>query len=276
MGDRSVLVTGAARGIGRATCEAFAFAGWTVFAGVRDPAALEPFPIDTVRVVELDVTAPATISTAVAQATEAGALECLVNNAGYALFGAVEEADLAEARAMFDTNLFGALAVTQAIVPGMREAGGGTIVNVSSIAARITAPLFGIYYASKYALRSVSEALAMEGAPHGIRVAMIEPGMVDTEFSQSAQRSGPAASGEGPYGQLAGELVAGFRSWRGRVNTPSAEVAESILAAANGAGAFHMLVGDDSRELASLRANSDDEQMLQHVREYLGLDSLLS
>jgi NAD(P)-dependent dehydrogenase (short-subunit alcohol dehydrogenase family) len=157
----------------------------------------------------------------------------------------------------------------------MREAGEGVIVNVSSIAARITAPLFGIYYASKYALRSMSEALALEGAPHGIRVAMIEPGMVDTGFSQAVRRTGPASRGEGPYGELAGELIGGFRRWRERLNTPPAEVAEAVVAAASGDGSFHMPVGDDARELAKMRAASDDEQTLREVRDFLGLESLL-
>jgi NAD(P)-dependent dehydrogenase (short-subunit alcohol dehydrogenase family) len=273
MQERSVLVTGAARGIGRAACEAFAREGWRVFAGVRSPVDLEPFAAEGVAVVELDVTDPATIASAVAQATPSGPLSCLVNNAGYAVFGAIEEADLDEARAMFETNLFGALAVTQAVLPGMRAAGGGVVVNVSSIAARITAPLFGLYYASKYALRSTSEALAMEGARHGIRVAMIEPGMVDTGFSQAARRTGPAAEGKGPYGALAGELIAGFRRWRGRVNTDPSEVAAAIVAAASGDRVFHVPVGDDARELARMRAESDDEQTLQGVIDYLGLDS---
>lgn len=274
MHERSVLVTGAARGIGRATCESFSRAGWEVFAGVRNVPALEPFVAADIAVVELDVTDPVTIAAAVERATARGSLDCLVNNAGYAVFGAVEEVDLDAARAMFETNFFGALAVTQAVLPGMRAAGGGVVVNVSSIAARVTAPLFGVYYASKYALRSVSEALAMEGASHGIRVAMIEPGMVDTGFSQAAHRSGAASRGEGPYGGLAGELIAGFRGWRERQNTDPAEVADAIVVAAEDDGAFHVPVGDDSRELARMRADSDDEQTLRRVGEYLGLDSL--
>jgi len=274
MHERSVLVTGAARGIGRATCESLARAGWEVFAGVRNLSALEPFEATGITVVELDVTDSATIAAAVERASERRSLDCLVNNAGYAVFGAIEEADLDEARAMFETNFFGALAVTQAVLPGMRGSGGGVVVNVSSIAARVTAPLFGIYYASKYALRSVSEALAMEGAPHGIRVAMIEPGMVDTGFSQAVRRAGPASEGHGPYGELAAELVAGFRRWRERLNTDPHEVAAAIVAAAEGDGAFHVPVGHDSRELAQMRADSDDEQTLRRVGEYLGLESL--
>ena len=269
-----MLVTGASRGIGRAASIALARAGWTVHAGVRDISALDPFDDPGIAVVELDVTVPESVETAVAACTARAPLGCLVNNAGYAVFSAIEEVDLDAARAMFDTNFFGALAVTRATLPGMRAAGGGVVVNVSSIAARITAPLFGVYYASKYALRSVSEALAMEGGPHGIRVAMIEPGMVDTGFSDAVRRIGPAARGEGPYGRLAGELVAGFRGWRAEVNTDPAEVAAAIVEAAEGRGPFHLPVGQDALRLAGIRADNDDEETLRAVIDFLGLESL--
>ena len=137
---RTVLVTGASRGIGQATADAFVEAGWRVVAGMRDPAGATDAPGRDV--VRLDVTDPASVRDAVGAAHEiaGGALDCVVNNAGWALFGAVEDVDLAIARREFETNLFGALAVIQAALPAMRRAGSGVVVGVSSLAGRIPVP----------------------------------------------------------------------------------------------------------------------------------------
>jgi NAD(P)-dependent dehydrogenase (short-subunit alcohol dehydrogenase family) len=270
------LVTGASRGIGRATCIALADAGWRVIAGVRDQAAAaDAFAgragIETVR---LDVTDEASIADAIGVARAAGGLDLLVNNAGYALFAVVEEADLDEVRAMFETNFFGALATTQAALPLLRE-GGGLVVNVTSLGARATSPVTGLYAATKAALRSTSEALAMEGAAHGVRVVMVEPGMVDTEFPQATRRSGPAASGEGPYAPLAGELIASFRRWREQHPTPPEAVADAIVAAVAAEDPpFHLPVGEDAVRMSDLRRQVSDGQYLMLVAEFLGLDSL--
>ncbi len=143
----TVLVTGAGRGVGRATIEAFAAAGWSAVAGVRDPAAAEEAygGRDGVHVVRLDVTDPDSVTAGVreAEVVAGGALACLVSNAGYAVMGAVEEVDMDEVRAMFDTNFFGAARVIQAAVPAMREAGSGSVVMVSSVGAHIANPLVG-------------------------------------------------------------------------------------------------------------------------------------
>ena len=204
-----MLVTGAARGVGRATVHAFLGAGWRVVAGVRDVAAaregLGAHP--GLEVVPMDVTDAAAVRAGVARAEElaGGAVGCLVLNAGYALMGAVEDADLDEARAMFDTDLFGAARVAQAAVPAMREAGRGCVVVVSSISARQAIPLLGYYQAAKAGLSALAESLSIEMRPFGVRVALLEPGAIATEFAMSTRRTGAAPRGEGPYaGVLAG------------------------------------------------------------------------
>ena len=157
-GEPTALVTGAGRGIGRACAQAFRDQGWRAVAGVRDVAAAEQAYAGTgVLVVRLDVADPASVAEGVAAAERhaGGALACLVSNAAYGVLGAVEEVDLAEVRAMFETNVFGAAAVVQGVVPGMRAAGGGSVVFVSSIGARFANPLLGMYHASKYALAAI-------------------------------------------------------------------------------------------------------------------------
>lgn len=277
MSHRTALVTGASRGIGKATCLALADAGWHVVAGVRDlDAGRESFGhLPHVRTVALDVTDRKSIDDAVAQTAAAGPLDCLVNNAGYAMFAAIEEADLDEARAMFETNLFGALAATQAAMPLLRESR-GVVVNVSSIGARATSPFIGMYLATKAAMRSTSEALAIEAAPHGVSVVMIEPGMVATEFPQATRRSGAATHGEGPYAAGVGDLIQAFGRWRERNLTSAEEVATAIVEALKQSPPpFMVPVGGDAEQLAALRAESTDREMLEGAVEFLGLSTEL-
>jgi NAD(P)-dependent dehydrogenase (short-subunit alcohol dehydrogenase family) len=273
----TVLVTGAGRGIGHAVALAFHDAGWRVVAGVRDVAAAEEaYAGRDVAIARLDVTDPASVAegVAAAEARAGGALGCLVSNAGYAVLGAVEDADLDEARAMFETNFFGAAAVVQRVVPGMREAGGGSVVFVSSIGARISNPLVGMYHASKYALSAMAEALAVEGRPFGVRVACVEPGMVDTDFPRATRATGRAGRGEGPYAPLLTGLREGFGEWRRRHPTSPEEVARAVLqAATDPASPFRVPVGDDSRLLAEMRRRSrDDSEFHEDLLGFLGLD----
>jgi len=274
----TVLVTGAGRGVGRATIEAFAAAGWSAVAGVRDPAAAEEAygGRDGVHVVRLDVTDPDSVTGGVreAEAVAGGALACLVSNAGYAVMGAVEEVDMDEVRAMFDTNFFGAARVIQAAVPAMREAGSGSVVMVSSVGAHIANPLVGLYHASKYALLGMTEALAYELRPFGVRVMSVEPGMINTDFSKATRRTGAAATGEGPYGPLSAKMRDGYGRWRALYPTDADEVAREVLAAAEDPDAtFQRLVGRDAEVLMGLRAaaGSDHQAWERAQGEFLGM-----
>lgn len=274
----TVLVTGAGRGIGRAVCEAFADAGWRVVAGVRDTEAARAAYAgrDAVTVTRLDVTDPASVAAGVAAAEEVagGALACLVSNAGYAVLGAVEEVDLAEVRTMFETNLFGAAAVVQRALPAMREAGAGALVFVSSIGARLSNPLVGMYHASKYGMSAMAEALAVETRPFGIRVHTVEPGMVDTDFPRATRPTGAVSRGEGPYAPLLAEVRRGFAAWRARESCGPEDVARAVLRAATDPGApFRIPVGSDAERLAALReATPDDHRFHDELVEFLQLD----
>lgn len=264
----SVLVTGAGRGIGRAVVEIFDHAGWIVTAGVRDVAAAEEAFAgrERVRVVPLDVSDHDQIRAGVAEAERhaGGALTSVVSNAGYAVLGAVEDADLAEVRRMFDVNFFGAAAVLQAALPAMREERRGSVVIVSSIGARISNPLLGMYHASKYALSAMAEALAVEVRPFGIHVAAIEPGMVDTDFPKATRPTGAVARGEGPYVPLLAELRGGFQAWRARNPTPAEFIAAQVLVAAESPdGPFRVPVGEDAQLLGRARETAPDDDAWQ-------------
>jgi NAD(P)-dependent dehydrogenase (short-subunit alcohol dehydrogenase family) len=226
-------------------------------------------------VVPLDVTDAGQVraGVAAAEAHAGGALACVVNNAAYAVLGAQEDTDLDEARAMFETNLFGPAAVTQAALPAMRAAGAGVVVNVSSVGARLANPLLGFYHATKYGLVALSEALAVECAPFGIRVAMVEPGMVDTDFPRAVRATGSVAAGEGPYAPLLLELRRGFRRWRERhATTPEEVAAEIVRVALDPAAPFRLPVGADAEELTRARQARGDEAFREALLDYLELD----
>jgi NAD(P)-dependent dehydrogenase (short-subunit alcohol dehydrogenase family) len=235
---RSVLITGASRGIGRATAEAFAGAGWCVIGAVRDPDSVEPFPGRAVALVPLDLSDAAQIAPAVERAQEiaGGPLGCVVNNAGWALFGAVDDVGLELARAQFEINLFGALAVLQAALPAMRRAGRGTVVAVSTLSGRIPVPLFSMYSASKLALAATCEALSLELASEGIRAIVVEAGVVRTEFAHATRISGSAGAPAGTHAQTRERVLGALRGAREEHGIPPARVAEAILGAAGDPG----------------------------------------
>jgi len=181
---KTVLITGASSGIGRAAAYLMAERGWQVAAGCRDQTALREWAAPPERVVvSLDVTDPKSVAAAVRTAEERfGGIDVLVNNAGYGVFGALEGATPEQVELQFRTNLFGVISLIQQVMPGMRRRGKGTIINVSSIGGRMTAPFASLYHASKFAIEGLSESFRHEAALHGILLKLIEPGHFKTGF----------------------------------------------------------------------------------------------
>jgi NAD(P)-dependent dehydrogenase (short-subunit alcohol dehydrogenase family) len=185
-----VLITGCSSGIGRAAALSLHQAGFTVYATARRTEALADLSDRGLRALALDVTDEESMTTAVATvAAEAGPVGVLINNAGYGLYGPVEQLPMAEIRRQFETNFFGLVRLTQLVLPGMRRQGRGRILNVSSMGGRITLPGGAFYHASKYAVEALSDALRMEVAPFGIDVVLIEPGPVKTPWNDVAAGS---------------------------------------------------------------------------------------
>ena len=190
--EQSILITGATSGIGRDAALRLAGAGHVVLAGGRRRDALAGLAAESRGRIEplvLDVTEPASVEAArelVERRTGGRGLDVLVNNAGYALPGPLEALAEADLRGLFDTNLFGLLAVTRAFLPAMRERGLGRVVNVGSIMGRVAMPLLGAYNASKHAVAAVTDTLRMELAPFGVSVVLVEPGALRTGFAARA------------------------------------------------------------------------------------------
>lgn len=199
--SRTILITGCSTGIGRATALEAARRGHRVWATARDTADLRDLESSGIRTAPLDVTDPASIREAVRAALgEGGAIDALVNNAGYAQYGAAEDVSREEWRRQFDVNFFGAIECARAVLPAMRDARRGTIVNVSSVGGKIAIPFAAPYCASKHALEGFSDALRVEVAPFGIRVVVVEPGPIETRFDERARAAvAKYLDGSGPY-----------------------------------------------------------------------------
>ena len=195
---RSVLVTGANSGIGLVTCLELARAGYDVVGSVRSAAKgelVQRAAADkgvTVRTVELDVDDPASCEAGLKsfEALTGAGPWALINNAGYAQTGAIEDVSDELARRQFETNVFAPMRLSRLVLPGMRERGEGRIVNVSSVAGRLSTPLMGWYSASKHALEALTDALRIEVQQDGIRVMLIEPGMFGTDIWSAAKEGG--------------------------------------------------------------------------------------
>src|SRR5262245_37441474 len=182
-----VLITGCSSGIGAATAVRLAAAGWTVYATARRPETLTDLARVGCRTLALDVTDEASMRAAVGVIEhEHGSVGALVNNAGYSQSGAVETIPMDRVRAQFETNVFGLIRLTQLVLPAMRRTRAGRIVNLSSMGGKLVFPGGGIYHATKYAIEALSDALRFEVRGFGIRVVLVEPGLIRTPFSERA------------------------------------------------------------------------------------------
>jgi NAD(P)-dependent dehydrogenase (short-subunit alcohol dehydrogenase family) len=197
--SKAVLITGCSSGIGWATAENLANVGWRVYATARKVEAIAPLEESGCKLMPLDVTDDESMVSAVEEVERReGAVGALVNNAGYSQSGAVEAVPLDKIRRQFETNVFGLVRMCQLVLPGMRRQGYGRIVNVSSMGGKLTFPGGGYYHASKHAVEAISDALRFEVEGFGVKVSVIEPGLIRTGFADTAVGSidGPE---DGPY-----------------------------------------------------------------------------
>ncbi len=181
---KTIFITGASSGIGRAAVELFAQKGWQVAATMRSPEKEQSLQsLENVRLFRLDVTRPETITEALESALKAfGNVDVLVNNAGYGAVGIFEKSDPGQIQKQFDTNVFGLMNVTRAFLPHFRKQKAGRIINISSVGGRITFPVYSVYHATKWAVEGFSESLQFELRPFNIKVKLVEPAAIKTDF----------------------------------------------------------------------------------------------
>jgi NAD(P)-dependent dehydrogenase (short-subunit alcohol dehydrogenase family) len=265
-GDRQkvAIVTGSSSGIGYATSLMLARKGFYTYASVRNinkSASLESIANAErlpLKLIQLDVTDDSSVKDAVEKIVlEKGRIDVLVNNAGYGLFGAFEDLSLDEIKAQFETNFFGVIRVTQHVLPIMRTPanGGGVIVNVSSINGRIAFPVISAYVGTKFAIEGLSESIAYELEPFGIKVILIEPGAIGSNFMKGSVLPKRALDPQSPYSELVQKFSVKTSSQHDNATQPE-EVAKTIFQAISiEKPEFRYVVGNDAVSLLEARKN---------------------
>jgi NAD(P)-dependent dehydrogenase (short-subunit alcohol dehydrogenase family) len=276
------VVTGSSSGIGFETSLLLAKNGFFTYATMRnidksdaiiDLKLKEKLPLE---VLKLDVTNDKSVKEAIEKIiNEQERIDVLVNNAGYALVGPLEELSIQEFKEQFETNLFGVIRVIQEILPIMRKQRHGTIVNISSLAGRIGFPLTSAYVSSKFALEGLSESMAYEVEQFGIKVILIEPGVIKTNFDKNLKIAKKASNNtttndsNSPYADITEKRIAGFKP-RFESGSSSIEVAKVILKSVtskNPPSELRFMVGDDAFKLMEIRKNKSDKEFRKIVME---------
>jgi NAD(P)-dependent dehydrogenase (short-subunit alcohol dehydrogenase family) len=259
---KTILITGASSGIGLATAKHFQAAGWNVVATMRNPEATpELNSLDRLIVLPLDVTDLSSIQAAVSATLEKfGNIDVLLNNAGYGLVGPMEAVTPAQLERQFATNVYGPVYTMQACLPHFRARKAGLIMNVTSVGGRLALPFNSLYHGTKFALEGLSESLALELASQGIKVKLIEPGGVRTDFAGRSldwlKQPGLTA-----YDQsLQGAVQRFMDPTRAEDYSDASDIAKAIFeAATDGKDQFRYLVGKDAQAMVAHRATLSDE-----------------
>lgn len=261
----TILITGASSGIGKATAKLFADNGWNVIATMRSPEKeTELNSLNNITLAQLDVQdvegLQAKVNELIAQA---GVIDVVLNNAGYAISGPLEGTTEAQMVRQFDVNVFGLMRTTQAFLPHFRENKAGTFINVSSMGGKITFPLLSLYHSTKFAVEGFSESLSYELANLGIKIKLVEPGAIATDFGgRSMDFSQPPVN---DYQAFAERVTA---SWSEATFSQPELVAEVIYnAATDGTDQIRYIAGADAEQLINQRQTAGDEAYISALKE---------
>ena len=271
--QKIVVITGSSSGIGLESALILARNGFTTYATMRSPdkdtsvkeaVQNEGLPI---RVVQLDVTDDTSVKSAVDHIiSEAGRIDLLVNNAGYGLGGALEDLSMEEIKSQFETNLFGLIRVTQVVLPTMRKQRSGRILNVSSGAGIFGFPGSSAYVSTKFAVEGLSESIAYELEPFGIKVILIEPGFIRTNFTNAGVIAKKAQDSASPYSELVQKMMASTTELA--KNASDAELVANIIldAASNPNPRLRYLAGKDVESWAASKKNLDELEFFNMMK----------
>jgi len=275
--SKVVLITGATSGMGKATALLLAKHGYTVYAGIRNGSQelleeAEKLGV-TLNTVTLDVQSTASIQKAVQHVmANEGRIDALVNNAGFGLLATLEEGTDEEMFKQFDVNVFGLIKMTREVLPHMREAGSGVIVNISSFLGRMGLPLLSHYNASKYAVEGITDSLRFEVAPFGIRVHSVLAGLFGTNFVKKGLVANSRTTGDdSPYRELVSHFVPAVAKAinEGPDPRPIAEAVKSIIE--NEDSAIAVEVGKEAEQFVPMRKRMDDKSFEETVKQTFGL-----
>lgn len=267
---KTIVITGASTGIGRATAIYFAEKGWNVAATMRTPEKENELQtIDNIKVYKLDVTKQQTIEDAYKTIIgDYGKVDVLLNNAGYALNGAFEACTDEQIRAQFDVNVFGLMNTTRAFIPHFRENKEGVILNISSMGGKITFPLLTSYHATKFAVEGFSEVLGYELDQFGVKVKLIEPGNIATDFGTRSMVMADTGDNRA-YDKLLGHFMNILQNIDPKEFYSSPEMVAEVIytAATDGKNQSRYIAGDDAKQLIELKQTQGDDAYIKFTKE---------
>lgn len=270
---KTVLVTGCSSGIGYATCFVFARNNFATYGSVRDLSKAERIQEITnreklpLKIIRLDVNEDESIRIAIQKIiSDSGRIDILINNAGYGMFGPIEEISIEEIKEQFETNFFGTIRLIKAIVPIMRKQRKGTIVNISSMVGRFGVPLNAAYVSSKFALEGLSESISFELQEFGIKVILVEPGVIQTDFFQNLKIRGNDT--KSPYYKLMDIRIAFLKAAMKNSVSSSDQVANTILHAANSRDPdMRYVIGNDATNSIHMRNSLSDREFMKWIKD---------
>ncbi len=270
------VVTGSSSGIGYETVLALARNGFTTFATIRNlgkagqiesVASKEKLPI---HVVQLDVTDDASVQNAIQEVMKkAGRIDVVVNNAAYGLTGAFEDLSIEEIKTQYETNFYGVIRVTQAILPIMRKQGSGRIVNISSGAGRFGYPGGSAYVSTKFALEGLSESMAYELEPFGIKVVLVEPGVIRTNFGSSMILAKRAQNPSSPYSQMMQRMGASLEQLQKNASDPDLVANIVLQAAISQNPELRYLAGKDVEAWVESKRKLSDAEFINSMKQIM-------
>lgn len=270
--NKTILITGSSSGIGKATAKYFQSKGWNVVATMRSPEKEEELnQLDNVLLSRLDVLDLASIDSAISEGIERfGKIDVLLNNAGYGAYGPLEAFPRENIIRQFNTNVIGLLDVSRAMLAHFRQHKSGSIINVSSIGGKMTFPLGSLYHGTKFAVEGISEALSFEAAAIGVKVKIIEPGMIATDFAGRSFdfQHKPELTA---YQTIVEKVMQGFANV-GAQASPAALVANVIFEAANDhSDKMRYRAGADAEQLLNARKALDEDAFIKNIKNQFQL-----
>ena len=270
------VVTGSSSGIGLAASLALAKNGYLTYATMRNLAKQDSIQSVAdkqhlpIRTVQLDVTDENSVKNAIHSIlSESGRIDLLVNNAGYGMTGAFEDIGMDEIRSLYETNVFGVIRVTQAVLPIMRKQRSGRIINISSGAGRIGYPGGSAYVSSKFALEGLTESMAFEVEQFGIKTVLVEPGFIRTNFAENIVTAEKAQNPNSPYSQIMMQMKSSSRRRKMIENAPDADLVASVIVEAATAKepSLRYLAGKDVEQMIAAKKSMSDEEFQNMIRQ---------
>ena len=269
---KTILITGCSTGIGRITAKYFQEKGWNVIATMRSPQDEEELKqLHNVLVARLDVQDSQSIASAVEAGIDRyGKIDVLVNNAGYGSFGLLEATPVEKIRRQFDVNVIGLLETTKALLPHFRKNRDGIIINISSMAGKVTFPIASLYHGSKFAVEGLSEALSFEMEAIGVKVKLVEPGLIATDFGgRSMDVNNDESLAE--YQEFVAKIFKNFVNDMGKPSDPIVVAQTIFRAATDGSSQLRYIAGADAEQIIAKRKAEDDEKFLGDLKTRFGL-----